>query len=147
MNFVSLVNTDVAAEGGGSSVSARQQQLDVAMRMFFYNPVFGNGIGSIDVLKEIGDNSDILGAESVWMQILPERGLFGMLAHCYLYIAYYKYLSKRMPHRMLLIFLLTIIVMSTATGEITQSYWGVVLIAVGKMFDKHIMGVTQTNYN
>lgn len=141
LNFVSLFDSDVAAEGGGSSVSARQQQFDIAMRMFLYNPIFGNGIGSIDVLKEISDNSDILGAESVWMQILPERGLFGMWAYCYLYIAYYKYITNLIPHRMLFFFLISIIVMSTATGEITQSYWGVVLVAAVKMIEQSKMRI------
>lgn len=133
-NIVSLFDSDVAAEGRGSTIEGRQRQFEVATRMFLYNPILGNGIGSIDVLKKIGDNSDILGAESVWMQILPERGIFGMWTYCYLYIAYYKHMSRHLPHRLLFFFLLSILVMSSVTGEITQSYWGVVLIAAERVF-------------
>ena len=133
-NIVSLFDSDVAEEGGGSSVELRQQQFVAAQRMFMMNPIFGNGIGSLDILKKIGDNSDILGAESVWMQILPERGMYGMIAHCYLYVACYKYFRHVMPVRILLFYLLAIFVMSTATGEITMVYWGVVLFVSSKMF-------------
>ena len=133
-NIVSLFDTDVAEEGGGSSVELRQQQFVAAQRMFMMNPIFGNGIGSLDILKKIGDNSDILGAESVWMQILPERGLYGMIAHCYLYVACYKYFRRVIPIRILLFYLLAIFVMSTATGEITMVYWGVALFVSSKMF-------------
>ena len=133
-NFTSLFDPDVAEEGGGSTVAGRQRQFIIAMRMFSYNPIFGNGIGSIDVLKEISDNSDILGAESVWMQILPERGLFGMLAYCYIFFAYYKCMIKEIPQKILFFFLFSIFVMSTVTGEISQSYWGIVIIAAYRMF-------------
>lgn len=141
LNYISLYDSELAEVGGGSTVETRQRQFEIALRLFQDNPLLGNGIGALDVLRKSGMNSDILGAESVWMQILPERGVFGMFAYFYLFIAYYQYLSKYMPKKTLIFFLLSIIVMATATGDITQAYWGVVLMAAGRMFQlrKHII--------
>ena len=85
-NFYSLVDSKIAEEGGGSTVHGREIQFRAALNMFELNPLFGNGPGSIAVLKNIGNNNEILGAESSWMQILPERGLFGAIVYIYMYI-------------------------------------------------------------
>lgn len=134
LNFISLFDSDIAQEGGGSTVIGRQRQFEVALNMFAMNPLFGNGIGSISELSQISDNYEILGAESVWMQILPERGLFGAYAYCMMYFFYYKGFIRNIPKKILIMILLATLVMSTATGEISQVFWGIVLVAANRMF-------------
>lgn len=134
LNIVSLFDSEVADEGGGSTVAGRQRQFEVAFNMFMINPIFGNGIGSIAELSKISDNSDILGAESVWMQILPERGLFGAYAYCMMYFFYYKSFVRNIPKKILIMILLATLVMSSATGEISQVLWGVVIVATNRMY-------------
>lgn len=134
-NFASLFNSDLAEEGGGSTVEGRANQFAIAFKMFEMNPLIGNGPGSIGVLSQIGDNSDILGAESSWMQILPERGLLGAIAYIYMYISVFLKCKKQMPVKVIGFFLLSIFVMETATGLLNMAVWGVVLVAVYRIYE------------
>lgn len=133
-NFISLFNPAVADEGGGSTVEGRQVQFAVAMNMFSENPLFGNGPGAISVLKNFGNNSDILGAESSIMQILPERGILGLISYLYLYVALFLGFKKYLPIKLLATFLLAIFVMEFATGLLDMAIWGTVLVAVKRMY-------------
>lgn len=133
-NFYSLVDSKIAEEGGGSTVHGREIQFRAALNMFELNPLFGNGPGSIAVLKNIGNNNEILGAESSWMQILPERGLFGAIVYIYMYIYMYKSLKKKLPKKTIQYFLLSLFVMETATGQLDMSIWGIVMVVAYKMY-------------
>ena len=133
-NIFSLFDSDLAEEGGGSTVAGREMQFRVALNMFNMNPLFGNGPGSIGILKNIGNNGAILGAESSWMQILPERGILGIFAYIYLYISIFKSQRYIIPVKVLLYFLLSIFVMETATGVLDMSIWCVVLVVAKRMY-------------
>lgn len=133
-NFYSLFDSKVADEGGGSTVAGRQVQFQAAMHMFEMNPIFGNGPGAIGVLKNVGNNANILGAESSWMQILPERGFFGAIVYIFMYIYMYVKFIKYIPFKPLFFFLVGLFVMETATGMLNMAIWGVVLIAAKRMF-------------
>lgn len=133
-NFYSLFDSNLADEGGGSTVAGRQVQFQAAMHMLEMNPIFGNGPGAIGVLKNVGNNANILGAESSWMQILPERGFFGAIVYIFMYIYMYVKFIKYIPFKPLLFFLVGLFVMETATGLLNMAIWGVVLIAAKRMF-------------
>lgn len=140
-NFYSLFDSKIADEGGGSTIEGRETQFKVALKMFEMNPLFGNGPGSIEVLKGIGNNHGILGAESSWMQILPERGLFGIFAYLFLYIYALFKMKSYIPFKILFLFLTSIFVMETATGVLDMSIWGVVLMAALRMFQLNKKGL------
>lgn len=133
-NILSLFDSNLAEEGGGSTVAGREIQFKAALNMFYMNPLIGNGPGAIGVLSKIGNNAEILGAESSWMQILPERGLLGAFAYLYLYLYIFNILCHKLPVKVLFFFLLSIFVMETATGVLDISIWGVVLVAVKRMY-------------
>lgn len=133
-NILSLFDSDLAEEGGGSTVAGREVQFKAALNMFYMNPLFGNGPGAIGVLSKIGNNGAILGAESSWMQILPERGVLGIIAYLYLYISLFKQLRYKLPVKVLAFFLLSIFVMETATGMLEMYVWCVVLVVAKRMY-------------
>lgn len=133
-NFYSLFDSSLAEEGGGSTVSGREIQFMAAINMFEMNPIFGNGPGAISILRNFGNNGDILGAESSWMQILPERGLFGAFTYVFMYLYIFIKVKKIIPIKVILTFLLSLFVMETATGILDMSVWGVVLIVVNRMY-------------
>lgn len=133
-NFVSLFDPTVAEEGGGSTVEGREIQYAVAMDMFSNNPLFGNGPGATNVMKQFGNNSAILGAESSFMQILPERGILGLISYLYLYGTLFLGFKKYLPIKLLATFLLAIFVMEFATGLLDMAIWGTVLVAVKRMY-------------
>ena len=136
-NYLSLFNPDIATEGGGSSIKGRQIQFETALRLFYLNPIFGNGCGSIPILKVTQNANDILGAESSWMQILPERGIFGAIVYIYWYIYVFKKLLINVPKKITLYLLLSIFVMETATGMLDMALYSTIIIATRKFFQIH----------
>lgn len=133
-NFTSLFNEDAAEEGSGSTVDMRMVQFQVAFNLFNQSPVFGNGLGSIAAMMNIGDNADILGSESSWMKILPERGLIGAIAYVLSFFYMFKNFNDYIPKWQLMAFLASLLVMETATGFMDMSLYGSVLILVRKAY-------------
>ena len=128
-NYIGLFDSDIAEEGGGSTIEGRQNQFKVAQAMFEMNPVFGNGPGSVGLLKDHGFG-DILGAESSWMQILPERGLFGAMMYVFTYVYLFIKNKPIWGSKKIFFFLLSLFVMETATGILDIAIWGTILIVV-----------------
>lgn len=133
-NFMTLFNPEIAAEAGGSTVAGRQKQFEVALAMFSMNPLLGNGMGAISVLREIGNNDLILGAESSFMQILPERGLLGFVAYIVTYITLFRYGRKYLPFNICFCYLLSLAVMEFATGILDMAIWISVYFCVIRLF-------------
>lgn len=133
-NIMSLFDKDLAEEGGGSTVVARQRQLAVALEMFQQNPLFGNGPGALTILKKIGHGSDILGAEGALLSILPERGIIGYLVYLFTFVYFYVTSRKIIPTYFAFFFLLSIFTMEVVSGigDVTL-YWALI-IAIRKMY-------------
>jgi len=68
------------------------------------------------------------------MQILPERGILGLISYLYLYVALFLGFKKYLPIKLLATFLLAIFVMEFATGLLDMAIWGTVLVAVKRMY-------------
>lgn len=133
-NFMSLFDPELAEEARGSTVEGRQSQFNVALEMFSMNPLFGNGTGSISALKNIGNNYLILGAESSLMQILPERGLLGLVAYIVTYLTLFKYGKRYLPFNLCFFFLLSLAVMEFATGILDMAVWVSIYFCVIRLF-------------
>lgn len=131
-NFLSLTDAEVAAEGGGSTIELRKNQYAIATKMFLMRPIFGNGVASMGVLKNMSNFGGILGAESAWLKILPERGLLGGVTYIALYCFIYISMRKKMNHRVLAFYLFAIFVVEFAGGIKDMSLWAVVLLAVAR---------------
>lgn len=87
------------------------------------NPLFGNGMGAISILRKIGNNDLILGAESSFMQILPERGLLGIIGYIVTYIMLFSYGKRFLPFSLCFFFLLSLAIMEFATGILNMAIW------------------------
>ena len=110
-NILSLFDTELAQEGKGSTVSLRIQQYTVAFDMFKRNPIFGCGPGSLGTLKHLEYGYDaIRGAESVFLSLLPERGIIGAFVYIFMYFYLYNTLKDKMPKKILFFYLLTDII-------------------------------------
>lgn len=129
-NIIALFNSSVAEEGGGSNVDMRARQFEVGLNLFEKSPLFGNGIGSIAVFMKGGNNADLLGAESSWLKILPERGIVGVIVYLYLYFIMYKKLRSYMHKKALIFFLFGLLAMETATGFMNMTIYGSIVIAL-----------------
>lgn len=129
-NITALFDSSVAEEGGGSNVAMRTRQFEVAFSLFAQNPLFGNGVGAIGVFMQNVSNSDLLGAESSWLKILPERGLLGVVVYLVLYWQIYFRLNKLAGKRETLLLLCGLMAMETATGFMDFALYGSVIICI-----------------
>lgn len=136
LNFTSLFNENIAEEGGGSTIALRITQFTIAKKMFLMNPLLGNGLGSINILRASSNAfAHILGAESSWLRILPERGILGALLYIYTFIYIFQILSKSIPKKIIFSFLLGLLVMETATGLIDMVMYMPYLIVLRQMYN------------
>lgn len=79
--YQSFVDTEKV---DGSNLDMRQQQLAAVLMTLRQSPWFGNGFGSwVDYSKWA---SDLLGAESVWFQLLLKVGILGTITYVVLII-------------------------------------------------------------
>lgn len=134
-NLLSLFDDELAEEGSGSTIAMRQQQYAVAWEMFKMNPIFGNGPGTLGTLKNMELSFEaIRGAESVFLSLLPERGLIGAFVYIFMYLYLFYALKDKMSKRVLVFYLLTVFVVEVAGGrkDITL-YWGM-LIATSRYY-------------
>lgn len=133
-NVLSLFDGDLADEGGGSTVAVRERQLEVALHMFSEKPLFGYGPGTLNVLKSVGNNSDILGAEGAHLSILPERGFVGYMVYLATFAYFYMTMKKIMPPYKIFIFLLALFIMEIVSGLRDMTLYWSLLIAIRRTY-------------
>lgn len=136
-NLYSLFDDELAEEGGGSTIALRTEQYRVAWNMFTQNPIFGNGPGSLSYMKAFGDNAEIRGAESIFLSILPERGLLGAFVYIFMYIYLFFALKTTIPSKVLFFYLLTIFVIEVAGGRKDITLYFGMLIGAYRYFQLH----------
>ena len=134
-NILSLYDDDLAEGDGGSTLATREEQLGFIMKLFYMNPIVGNGINAaIYYSKNVRGFEGILGAESIWFKLLADQGIVGCIAYMLKYVAYYKMGKRWVPKRMIYCYLLALLVMETATGSISFLFTSAVFFIVCKSY-------------
>jgi hypothetical protein len=85
-NILSIFDSKANARVAGSDQDMRMGQMAAAFALFSISPVCGLGNGFISVMNNT--NADIIGTESIWLQVVPAYGLIGIFA--YLYFFYFS---------------------------------------------------------
>ena len=108
----SFVHSD---EAGGSSAEMRKSQFQAAYNYYIKHPLFGNGIGAVDIATQ--KNAQLLGAESCIFTIMIDRGLFGFVAYAFLNIQMFYYLLRTRRYRFLIFIPLGVLI-----GKVTSLF-------------------------
>ncbi len=116
-SFMSIIDEDLAEEGKGSSVELREKQLGVAMNLFSTSPIIGHGPQSLRQLKDTAEGDGIMGAESIWLKTMPERGLIGVLSFLFFYLIVFFRFKRVMPLYSLIIILCGLGLIETTNGQ------------------------------
>lgn len=87
----------------GSNKDMRIEQFNAAYDFFLLNPIFGNGLGSLDAA--IKYNSDLRGSESQLFNILYGRGIFGIMTSGYLCYKTLVFFCKKKSYSILFIYI------------------------------------------
>lgn len=116
--ILSLFDENIAAEGGGSTIEMRKEQLELALKIFKKNPLTGSGINSADYFKSAADlYMDLRGSESVWLKLLPDQGVVGVVAYLIMYVVLFRYCRMYIPTRILFFYLAAIFIFDTTNGN------------------------------
>lgn len=87
----------------GSHKDMRIEQFKAAYDFFLLNPIFGNGLGSLDAA--ISYNPELRGSESQLFNILYGRGIFGVLTSGYLFFKTLQFFYRQKTYSLLFIYL------------------------------------------
>lgn len=94
-NFLlELVGDSVSADSqfSGSSTEQRQMQLFAALNVIKNSPICGLGFRGLSTAQDM--DSNVLGAESVWLQQLINCGFLGVVVQIYIYCSLIQYIFK-----------------------------------------------------
>mgnify|MGYP002624034332 CR=1 FL=1 len=133
-NFISLTNEDLAEEGGGSTLELRKQQWLIAIDLFQKNPIFGNGPETLSYFRQFSDYEGILGAESVWLKVLPQLGVFGACVYIFSLIYIFFRFKEIMPIAPLFFFLLSLFMIESGGGQKDMAISFSMLYTVWRIF-------------
>lgn len=98
---------------GGSTNDMRSRQFEIAIEYWSNSPLIGFGTGK--TFEEVTvQNSDMYGAESIWMPLLIDNGILGCIAYFLCYVNSFFYAKKGALNT--LIFLGILLLMNTTTS-------------------------------
>lgn len=131
-NFLALIDKSKMDEGGESTPELRYQQYAIGLSLWLEHPLWGNGPGSVEAMISQGNvlREDIGGSESSWLQILPERGVIGVIAYLILYYEMFKVLNIKMGKWFASFFLLGLMGLETATGVMEMNLYGTIILVL-----------------
>ena len=85
--YLSFVNN---SKFQGSSIEMREGQFLATFKYWMHNPLFGGGIAYAGKMMKL--DSDLWGAESIWMSLLMCYGIVGVIAYVYALLSCFKLL-------------------------------------------------------
>lgn len=136
-SLLSIGDEELAQEAGGSSLELREQQLNVALRLFENNPLFGSGPQSLGIISNTTEGEGILGAESIWIKTLPEFGILGIIAFLNFYFIAFRELRKKIPFWEIFIIVAGIALIETTNGRRDMLLYASLLIAIRQFYVLH----------
>ena len=126
--------TDVS----GSNAEMRQNQLLSVIKTLGGSLIWGLGFKGYSVA--IKANDDILGAESIWLQLLLQGGIIAVVIQLFLYIYIVKYFVKFIPSNKRIISMFfwagwIIFVSMTSSPGLDDDYFILLILMVIKYFN------------
>lgn len=86
-NILSIFDSKVQKQVGGSNAAMRFEQFDAALTLMMQSPFVGFGFKFMNVLNN-SLTTALLGLESIWFRIMVQFGAIGIIAN--IYYAYYS---------------------------------------------------------
>lgn len=114
---------------GGSSLAMRKMQLEVSLKEFEKAPLIGNGTKHLAEAKSYY-GSELLGAESIWFELLIEKGLLGIISFIILliYPLFVKGIIHKKGYVALMLGWLAINTMTTIPGLGNTFYYTLIML-------------------
>lgn len=130
-------NTDIQ----GSSYEMRLNQYAAVSAVISESPFWGLGIKGFEVASKA--NSEILGAESIWLQQLIYSGLLGVIYQIVVYISILRYMISNKLNQsklscIVMVFGWISFCTLTSSPGLTEPYFLTICILVVRYFESHM---------
>jgi len=127
--------TDIFGEGAeGSSMSMRQMQFLATFSVLTESPLWGFGIKGYELA--VSQDSDILGAESIWLQQLINYGIIGVVVQVYIYKSCWNFVKECGAGSTLCMFLVlgwVLFCTLTTSPGLNEQYFLIILVLMCKV--------------
>lgn len=139
--FESIVNTDAV---GGSNTLMRLNQLEIAYSYMLQSPIWGNG-RMYTWNYAIPDSPALLGAESIWFQLLIDYGIMGCVSYVFFLVCISAELLKY--NRYFLLFPLAFFIAKTLSAIIGVEFSALLVFSIImiKMHQYSIKNISHEN--
>lgn len=130
--YESIIHTDKVQ---GSSEEGRVLQWEAALIALKNSPIYGNGLG-YTFSELIFWYPQLVGADSVWMSLMIDRGILGILSYIFVMIACFKFCYKNNKR---LIFYTAGVLCSQTIASVTHFplyYVFIYIVIMNEMLDK-----------
>lgn len=119
-----------SAELGGSSSDMREGQWNLAFYYMGQNFWFGNGIGFTGQLME-QDIAGLFGAEGMWLPIMMDRGMIGVIGGLTAFIIGLCAIVKRKNYKLIWLWVSFLLLKTITTGVgIEPTYYEIILVVL-----------------
>lgn len=146
--FTSLYNSIFvdSTEIGGSSSEMREGQWDIAY--YYMNQDFwlGNGVHFTGKLLNSGGEAGLFGAEGMWLPVMMDRGMLGVICTLSAFLLGLYYILRRKRYNMIWLWISFLLMKTLTTGVgIELTYYEIVLIVLFRYAE--FAGVCRNNTN
>lgn len=117
-DFYLMIVDSSRSSTAGSDIPMRLMQMDAVGKLLDSHSWLC-GLGARGVMKAQLLNSSVLGAESIWLQLVLEQGLLGCFAYIYMIYSIIKYSKKNISRdrfALLYVFIISWVLINTVTS-------------------------------
>ena len=120
-----------STELGGSSSDMREVQWDIALLYMAQNFWVGNGIHFTGSLLNEGGEAGLFGAEGMWLPIMMDRGMIGVISTLVAFLIGLIVIIRRKQYRFIWIWVSFLVMKTITTGVgIEPTYYEVILVVL-----------------
>lgn len=144
--FISVYDSIfVDTEIGGSSSDMREGQWEIAFYYLTNDFWVGNGITFTNSLLN-QDEEGLFGAEGMWIPIIMDRGMIGVISVLFAFIIGLFEIIKRKHYRLIWLWVSFLVLKTITTGVgIELTYYAVILVVLFRYYEfKRLEGSIKT---
>jgi len=141
-----VLHSDKVATAGSSS-EMREKQLAIALNYYSKSPIFG--MGDKFVITKLENEHDTWGMESIWLQLIYQRGLIGVAGSLFLYLGLFWVLRGGKFYKHIFFFILMWLIACTLTSlpGINNGYFLCIIILIYKVSSNKLNNITLFIYD
>lgn len=121
---------------GGSSTDLREMQFGLGIAFWFKSFWVGNGINFTQNYVMVNFSDEIFGAESIWLPLMMDRGLFGILSYIIvIFVPILLFIKNNLKPAVFIVLMFLVAKTMTSAPGIFETYHFIYVIVLLKMYE------------